>query len=167
MIMGFCLIIYGGPLALMFTVNSFNSNSAIVVACHRQMSFRLISDTSGASEMLRRDYFDWLSSVSHPRFAMVPKPFVVFLDNIQLLFLRWKLSGLLQCAGESCWNPSILGHLSSFPIVHTVLHWFRVVCVVASQKILHEAIQFVCMDSCRPVDCRDTELFNHSEHFRR
>lgn len=34
--------------------------------------FLAFADSAGAGEMFRRDYFDWISSVSHPWFAVVP-----------------------------------------------------------------------------------------------
>lgn len=127
----------------------------------------LFSDPIGASEMLWRDYFNWISSVSHSWFAMVPKSFMVLFIDVQLLFLWWKFGRLLRCGHQSCGIPEFPSHLPSILIVHIVLHWFRLVCVVTSQEILHETIQFVRLDTCRTVDCCDTKLFNYSEYIRR
>lgn len=38
------------------------------------------------------------------------------------------------------------------------------VCVVPGQKILHETIQFICMDTRLPSDRGDAIVFNDSKH---
>lgn len=170
MILGFCLIIYGGPLALMITVICVHIRDAcICVITNRLFSLDVIrffccADTAGASEMFRGNHFDWLPSLSHSRFAMVPKPFVVLFAYVQLLFLWGKLGGLLWCGDKSSGISQLFDHLSSIFVIHIVLHWIRLVCVVARQKILYEAVQFVCLDTCCIADCRHTKLFNHSEY---
>lgn len=55
---------------------------------YSQFSIFSFSDAAGAGEMLRRDHLDRLSSVSHSRFAVVQKSFVVFPADVELLFLR-------------------------------------------------------------------------------
>lgn len=45
-------------------------------------------DTRRSSEMLSRNHFDWLSSLSHSWVAMVSKSLLVFPSNIKLLLLR-------------------------------------------------------------------------------
>lgn len=72
MILGFCLIIYGGPLALMITVIDLILQIAIELNFELNFSLFLVADIAGASEMLRRDHFNWISSVSHSWFTMVP-----------------------------------------------------------------------------------------------
>lgn len=69
MIMGFCLIIYGGPLALMITV-IYTYHASVPIVFLIKYIF-LFTDIASASEMFRRDYFDWISSVSHSWLAMV------------------------------------------------------------------------------------------------
>lgn len=54
-------------------------------------NFQLFSDSCSAGEMFSRDNFNWLPSLSHSRFAMVQKSFVVFPVDFQL-FLLWRKS---------------------------------------------------------------------------
>lgn len=161
MILGFCLIIYGGPLALMITVIFIR----LVVSPPADWFY--FPDAFGASEMLWGDYLHWISGVSYSWFAVVPKLVVVLFAHVQLLFLRWKLGGLLRCGHQPRRVPPFPCHLSSILIVHPLLHWVRLVCLVTRQEVLHEAIQLVRLDSCRPLNCRDSELFNHPKHIRR
>ena len=124
-------------------------------------------DTRRTSKMLSRNHIDWLSSLSHSRFAMVSKSFLVLPANIQLLLLRWKSLWLFRRSLQSSAITALPHHLPSIHLILSLLHWIRVVCAVISQEILHEAVQLVCMDTCCIADCRHTKLFNHSEHFRR
>lgn len=117
--------------------------------------------------MFRGDHFNWLPSLSNSRAAMVPQPVMVLFAHIQLLFLWRKFGRLLWRGDQSGGISKLFDYLSSISVVYTVLHRIRLVCVVARQKVLYETVQFVCLDTCCTADCRDTKLFNHSEHFRR
>lgn len=125
------------------------------------------ADPAGSGQMLRRDHLHRLSSVSHPRAAMVPQSFLVFLADIQLLFLRRKSGRLLWCCDKSCGIFAYTRQIPSILFVHILLHWLCVVCAVSSQKVLYETIQFVRLDTCGIADCCHTELSHHSEYFRR
>lgn len=117
--------------------------------------------------MFSRNYFYWLSSLSYPRLTLVPQSLLVFLTHIELLFLWRESLRLLWCSIQSRWNFAISHHLSSLPVILLVLHWIRMVCFVAGQKVLHEAVQLVCMDTCCFIDCCHTKLFDYPEHIRR
>lgn len=62
---------------------------------------------------------------------------------------------------------AVFGHLPSVLVVHTLLHWIRVVCAVAGEKVLHETVQSVRVDARGAADCCDAELSDHPKHFRR
>lgn len=98
------------------------------------------NDTFGASEVFRRDHFDWLSGVSNSWFAMVSKPLLVLFAHVQLLFVWRKSSGLFRCGDKSCRISALFGCVPSLFIVCIVLHWIRLVCTVARQKVLFEAV---------------------------
>lgn len=164
MILGFCLIIYGGPLALMITVISENSRNSFWKLIEFFYSF---ADIVGASEVLRRDHLDWIPSVSHPWIAMVPQFVMVFFVDIQLLLLRREFGRLLWRCDKSCWIFEFPRDVPSIFVIHTVLHRFRMVCAVSSQEILHETIQFVRLDPCGSIDCCHTELLDYSKYIWR
>lgn len=170
MILAFCLIIYGGPLALMITVCSpaqFSLTITLSILIYLCVCVFFHADPAGSGQMLRRDHLHRLSSVSHPRAAMVPQSFLVFLADIQLLFLRRKSGRLLWCCDKSCGIFAYTRQIPSILFVHILLHWLCVVCAVSSQKVLYETIQFVRLDTCGIADCCHTELSHHSEYFRR
>lgn len=112
--------------------------------------------------MLRRNHFNWLSSVQNSRFAMVQKFVMVFPSHIQLFFLWRKFSRLFRSGHQSSGNfidevelffspivvnesidagiSSIFGNISSVPLIYAVLYWIRLVRFVAGEKVLHEAV---------------------------
>jgi hypothetical protein len=58
-------------------------------------------------------------------------------------------------------------HIPSF---HKFFHVHRGVRLVRSfpcQKVLHETVQSLCLDSCRVTHCCGSVLSHYSEHFRR
>lgn len=149
----------------------FNDHCKIFIKSSKIVHFQLKSvtflDTRRTSKMLSRNHLDWLSSLSHSRFAMVSKSLLVLPAYIQLFLLRRKSLWLFWRSLQSSAVIALPHHLSSIHLILSLLHWICVVCSVISQEILHEAVQLVCMDTCCIADCRHTKLFDHSEHFRR
>lgn len=90
MIGGFCLIIYGGPLALMITVSDPLLMINNFFFCQSIKKNRFINPTgfNGTSKMFRRNYKYWLRCVQDSRFTMVSFVVLVFFNYIQLFFLR-------------------------------------------------------------------------------
>lgn len=59
---------------------------------------------------------------------------------------------------------TVFGLISSVPIIHIVLYWICLVRSIVGEKVLYEAVQFVCLDPCGIVNCRYTELLNYTEY---
>lgn len=98
---------------------------------------------------------------------MVSKSLMVFSANFQLFLLWWKSLWLLWRSLQPSTVTSLPHHLSSIHFILSLLHRIRMVCVVVSQKVLHETVQLVCLDTCSFADCRHSKLFDHSEYFWR
>lgn len=96
MVSGFCLIIYLGPLALMFTVGfSQLVINFLFVWFKIFWSFFFVSkDTLRSSKMFSRNNSNRLLSLSHSWPALVSNLVVVYVNHFQL-FLLWRKFGRL------------------------------------------------------------------------
>lgn len=59
---------------------------------------------------------------------------------------------------------SIFGNISSILVIYIVLHWICLVRSFASEKVLYETVQSICLDPCGIVDCCYSELLNYSKY---
>lgn len=62
--------------------------------------------------------------------------------------------------------PPRFGNLPQIHFILPLLWRFRAVRVEPREKILHETVFFICLDSCGSPHCRDTVLSHHQEHLR-
>lgn len=93
MIGAFCLIVYGGPLAMMATVSilfiSIRKIKIIILIISTSIGF------SCTSKMFRRNHQHWICGVQNSWIALVSFIIMVLLNYFQLLFLWRKFDGLL------------------------------------------------------------------------
>lgn len=95
-------------------------------------------------------------------FGVVINRVVIFLSSIRNQIT--KNVNLFNESVVSLGISSIFGNLPSVPLIYIVLYRIRLVRSVAGEKILHETVQFVCVDACSTVDCCYAELLNYSKY---
>ncbi|KYM92855.1 Phosphatidate cytidylyltransferase, photoreceptor-specific [Atta colombica] len=144
MIAGFCLIIYGGPLALMITT------LIVQVKC-----FEEIINIGYA--VYRIHGLPWFRSLSW--YFLITSNYFFYGENLMDYFAV-VINRTVRISTCARYIPSIYLILS--------LHcWLRMVCTLTREKILYEAVLPICLDARRVTYCCDTELSYHPEYIRR
>lgn len=71
----------------------------------------------------------------------------------------FSLISVLNVAGL----PQVSDYVPSIHFILLIHRWIRLVRVISSQKVLHEAVLAICLDPCRTSHCSHTKLSYYTE----